>query len=262
MKNIKLLKKLSKICRIDCLEMTHKAKSSHIGSCFSIVEILIILYFVFLNKREKNNFILSKGHAAAALYSVLSLKKFIKRKMLKMYCSDGYKFSGHVNHNVNGVFLSTGALGHGLPVAAGIALARKKNNNKVFVLISDGECDEGTTWESALFASHNDLKNLIVLIDYNKIQSFGNTNDVLNLEPIVKKWKSFNWFTQRVNGHDFNKLNISIVNALRSKKPSVIICDTVKGKGVSFMENNLKWHYKNVDKVELVKAKKELINEK
>ena len=130
MKNINKFKIFAKKCRIDCLEMTHKAKSSHIGSCFSIVEILVILYFKFLNRNEKNNFIMSKGHAAAALYSILSLKKFFKRSLLKKYCSNGFKFSGHVNHNVNGVFLSTGALGHGLPVASGLALAKKKKIRK------------------------------------------------------------------------------------------------------------------------------------
>ena len=128
MKNINKLKNYAKKCRIDCLKMTHKAKSSHIGSCFSIVEILVILYFKFLNIKEKNNFIMSKGHAAAALYSILSLKKFFKRSLLKKYCSNGFKFSGHVNHNIRGVFLSTGALGHGLPVASGLALAKKKND--------------------------------------------------------------------------------------------------------------------------------------
>jgi len=141
MKNLKKLKSLAKQCRYDCLDMTFKAKSSHIGSCFSIVEILVILYFQFLNKKEKNNFILSKGHAAAALYSILSLKNFFKRSLLSKYCSNGFKFSGHVNHNINGVSLSTGALGHGLPVASGIAFAKKKKNQKIFFLISDGECD-------------------------------------------------------------------------------------------------------------------------
>ena len=205
---------------------------------------------------------MSKGHAAAALYSILSLKKFFKRSLLKKYCSNGFKFSGHVNHNIRGVFLSTGALGHGLPVASGLALAKKKNDQKVFVLISDGECDEGTTWESALFASHNKLKNLIVIIDYNKIQSFGKIKDILNLEPLEEKWKSFKWFTQRINGHDFNQLDKAINKALKASIPSVIICDTIKGKGVSFMENEIKWHYKNVDNIELFKAEKEINNEK
>lgn len=258
MKKYDKLRAIAKQSRIDCLEMTYKAKSSHIGSCFSIIEILVILYFKFLKKEDKNNFIMSKGHAAAALYSILSLKKFFKRSLLKNYCSNGFNFSGHVNHKINGVFLSTGALGHGLPVASGIAITKKKKNKKIFVLISDGECDEGTTWESALFASHNNLNNLIVIVDYNKIQSFGNIKDILNLEPIEAKWKSFNWFTQRINGHNFNQLDNAIKKSLKSKKPSVIICDTIKGKGVSFMEHKLKWHYKNVNNNELIHAKREI----
>lgn len=258
MKKFQKLKNIARKCRIDCLEMTFNAKSSHIGSCFSIIEILVILYFKFLNKNEKNNFIMSKGHAAAALYSILSLKKFFKRSLLKKYCSNGFNFSGHVNHNVNGVFFSTGALGHGLPVASGIAIAKKKLGQNIFVLISDGECDEGTTWESALFASHNNLHNLIVIIDYNKIQSFGNTRDILSLEPLVNKWKSFNWFTQRIDGHNFYQLEKAIKIAIKKKKPSVIICDTIKGKGVSFMENKLKWHYKNVNYNEYISAIKEI----
>ena len=272
MNDIKKIKQLANNIRKHAVTMTSLGGSSHIGSILSIADILAVLYGSILKYKSKNpkwidrdRFILSKGHAGAGVYAALAECGFMPLEKLKTHYQDGSDLSGHVSHKgIPGVEFSTGSLGHGLPVASGMALAAKINKKKhrVFVLLSDGECDEGTTWESALFASHNKLDNLIVLIDYNKIQSFGRTNEILNLEPIEDKWKSFKWSTQRINGHNFYQLDKAIKIAYKAKIPSVIICDTIKGKGVTFMENNLKWHYKNVDKKELIAAKKEINNEK
>jgi len=257
------LKRLSKQVRIDCLMMTMKAKASHIGSNFSIVEMLISIYFIYNNpKKIKNNsFILSKGHASASLYSLLSHLGKIERSKILDFCKNNSKLSGHVTNILNGIYFSTGSLGHGLPVATGIALSKKKKKENIFVIISDGELNEGTTWEAALFAAHNNLNNLKVFIDKNKIQSFGSTKEVLNTESIEKKWESFNWQVFKIDGHNYNEYFKIKRKLLMSKKPCVIICDTVKGKGVSFMENNLDWHYKSINQ-EQFKLSINEINEK
>ena len=177
--------------RSNILNLTFKAKSSHIGSCLSIVEILVALYSGVLKKKDR--FILSKGHAALALYSILYEKKFISLKTLKSFGSNGTILMNHVSSKVNGVEFSTGSLGHGLPFAVGKAIKFKRSNqsNKVFVLMSDGEINEGTTWESLLFASHHQLDNLNIIIDYNKIQSMDFVKKVINVEPLKSKFESF-----------------------------------------------------------------------
>lgn len=249
--------KTIKNIRTNILKITYKAKSSHIGSCLSIVEILTTLYNKVLKKRDR--FILSKGHAALALYCTLYEKKFISSQILNSFGSDKTILMNHVSHKVKGVEFSTGSLGHGLPVSVGKALKFKINNekNKVFVLISDGELNEGTTWESLMFASHHKLENLIIIIDYNKIQSMDFVNKVVNIEPLKDKLRSFGCNVFQVDGHNESSLK-KILLKKNNKKPKIIIANTTKGKGVSFMENNNLWHYKSPNLKELEIALKEI----
>ncbi len=243
--------------RKNILNLTFKAKSSHIGSCLSIVEILVALYFKILNKNDR--FILSKGHAALALYSILFEKKVISKKTLSSFGSNKTVLMNHVSNKVKGVEFSTGSLGHGLPVSVGKALKFKTNKekNKVFVLMSDGEINEGTTWESLLFANHHKLDNLNIIIDYNKIQSMDFVSKVIKLEPLKQKLQSFGCKVYEVNGHSVKQLT-KFLKVKSFNKPKVIIANTVKGKGVSFMENNNLWHYKSPDKGQLKRALNEI----
>ena len=250
--------KISNQIRKEIIKMKYNSQEGHLGSALSCVDILNVLYYKILNIDPKNplaenrdRFILSKGHAASVLYAVLAERGFFKEKELENYCKDGSKLAGHPTKGcVAGVEVSTGALGHGLPMGTGIALA----GHKVFVLMSDGECDEGTTWEAALFASHNKLENLIVLIDYNKWQAFGKTNDVLNLEPLAKKWESFGWAVKEIDGHSFTEIENTLLKVpFEKEKPSVVICHTIKGKGVDFLENKLESHYHHLTKEEFEK---------
>jgi len=236
--------------RAHVVRMTHASKASHIGSCFSAADIMAVLYGDVLNVDAKNpkaegrdRLILSKGHAAAILYAALAERGFFPTEWLNAYAKNGQTLSGHVTHKgVPGVEISTGSLGHGLPVACGMAMAKQPGH--VYCIISDGECDEGTTWECALFAAHHKLNNLTLIIDYNKIQSYGRVEDVMRLDPLTDKWRAFNWHVQDIDGHDHD----AVKRALETKsadRPTVIIANTVKGKGVSFMENKLEWHYKS-----------------
>lgn len=237
------------------LKIANSSQCSHIGSNLSIVDILSVLYVKFLKDR-KNSFILSKGHACLAQYCVLKEMGFINDKTLNTFGKDGTILMSHASHKVPGINLSTGSLGHGLPVATGIALANKinKKKSKMFVLLSDGELDEGSNWESILFSSHHKLSNLVIIIDYNKLQSTNSVKNTLNLEPLDKKFESFGCKVLTVNGHNCEK----IFKALNSKssKPLVVIANTVKGKGVSFMENSVLWHYKSLDSEDYKRALK------
>ena len=243
--------------RSNILNITFKAKSSHIGSCLSIVEILFVLYFNVLKKKDR--FILSKGHAALALYCTLYEKKIISSKNLNSFGSNNTKLMNHVSHKVKGVEFSTGSLGHGLPISVGKALKFKTSNemNRVFVLISDGEINEGTTWESLMFASHHKLENLTIIIDYNKIQSMDFINKIIGIEPLKSKLLSFGCNVHEVDGHNIKSLK-KILKKKNKNKPKVIIAHTTKGKGISFMENNNLWHYKNPNKKELDTGLKEI----
>ena len=241
------LENLAKKIRRRVIELLYKHKACHLGSCMSCIEILVALYYKIMKPEDK--FLMSKGWAAAALYSILADKGIIDwNDLYENYYEVGSKYWGLVHHTVPGVEHSFGSAGHGLPVAIGMALANK--NRRVFCLVSDGEMDCGTTWESALFAPHHKLDNLVVLVDYNKFQAFGKTNEVLNLEPLVKKWKDFNWYVQRINGHNFEEL-IKAFKNLSNEKPNIIICDTIKGSGgntaCNIFENKLEWHYRNLD---------------
>jgi transketolase len=206
---------------------------------------------------NRDRLIISKGHSAAAVYAVLANCGFFPHQWLDHYCENGGLLAGHVSHQVPGVELSTGSLGHGLSVATGLALAAKidRTTRRSFVILSDGECDEGAIWEAALFAGHNALSTLTVLIDYNKIQSFGRVCDVLTLEPFADKWRAFGWAVQEVDGHDHDRLRQTLgALPLDPNKPSLVLCHTVKGKGVSFMEDQIAWHYKSPNDEQLALA--------
>jgi len=251
------------------LSMIHKTNSSHIGSCYSIADILAVLYGHVMNYDParpdwslRDRFILSKGHAGAALYAVLAESGFFDVEDLKNYNHDGTVLSGHVMHYVPGVEVSSGSLGHGLSLGCGMAYAGKIDNlpYKVYVLLSDGECDEGSIWEAIMFAGHHRLTNLITIVDYNKIQSLGNVKDILDLEPFADKWRAFGWEVLEVDGHRHYDMKTRLEIA-SSNKPTVMIAHTVKGKGVSFMENKLMWHYKSPSTDEYNSALLELSKE-
>jgi len=260
---------LAQRIRIQAAKMIHRARSSHLGSAFSMAELLAVLYTKTLRidpKRpdwaERDRFVLSKGHACAALYAVLAERGFFPKEWLDDFYQDGTRLAGHATHaGVPGVELSTGSLGHGLAVACGMALAGKRDGSsyRVFALLSDGECDEGSVWEAALFAPHHRLDNLIVLVDYNKIQSLGTVKEVLDLEPFAAKWEAFGWAVREIDGHDVKQIE-RVLTAIPCEpgKPTCIIAHTVKGKGVSFMENKLLWHYRAPDNDEMAKALAEL----
>ncbi len=223
-------------------------KRGHIGPALSLIEILRVLYDDFLNKKN-SKCILSKGHGCLALYAILFDKGFIKKKDLIKNCSFNGILGGHPEHDkINGVEISTGSLGHGLPIAVGMALASriKKKLSYYYVICGDGELNEGSIWESFLSASKHKLNNLIVFIDYNKFQSYGKTKEILDLEPLTQKLKSFNLLTLNVNGHDILEIKKAILKAQnQKKKPTAIVCHTVKGKGIPSAENQAKWHYKS-----------------
>ena len=262
-------KELANKIRLHCVKMAQSGKGSHIGSSLSIADILAVLYSDILkidpsqpSLSSRDRFILSKGHAGAAVYSVLAEKGFFSVEKLKTHYQNGSDLSGHVSHKgVPGVELSTGSLGHGLNVGVGIAKAAKldKKNYKVFVLLSDGECDEGTIWEAAMFSSHHNLNNLTAIVDYNKLQSLDSVQNTLALEPFCDKWKSFGWTVVEVDGHNHSELNdaLSFKNQ-KNEKPTVLIAHTTKGKGVSFMENSVLWHYRSPQGKEFEDAISEL----
>ncbi|MBI5218491.1 MAG: transketolase [Bacteroidia bacterium] len=260
---------LAKKIRIHAVNMTHLGKSSHVGSVLSIADILAVLYSDILRVDPKNpkmenrdRFILSKGHAGAGVYATLAEMGFFSTDLLKTHYQNGSLLSGHVSHKgIPGVELSTGSLGHGLSVGTGLALGAKmdKKEYRTFVLLSDGECDEGSTWEAVLFAAHHKLDNLVAVVDYNKIQSLAPVNDTIKLEPFADKWKSFGWAVTTVDGHDHEDLKKVFASLpLEKSKPGCIIANTVKGKGVSFMENKVLWHYRTPQSEEYENAIKEL----
>ena len=262
-----MIKKLANNIRKHAVNMTSTGGSSHIGSILSIADILAVLYGSVLNYKADNpkwqsrdRFILSKGHAGAGVYAALAESGFMSVDKLKTHYKNGSDLSGHVSHKgIPGVEFSTGSLGHGLPVAAGMALAAKINEDEhtVYVLMSDGECDEGSNWEAALFAPHHKLDNLVVIIDRNKLQSIHSTEETLGLEPFVDKWQAFGWNVVDVDGHDHEQL-ISACNSKMVGKPLCIMANTTKGKGISFMENQVLWHYRSPQGKEYEAAIKEL----
>lgn len=260
---------LARRIRRHALRMVHHASASHIGTCLSMADILAVLYGGVLrvdprrpDAPERDRLILSKGHGAAILYAVLAERGFFPADRLASYCDDGSSLAGHVTrHGIPGVDFSTGSLGHGLSLGCGVSLAAKRSGSsyRAFVVLSDGECDEGSTWEAVLFAGHHRLEPLIAIVDYNKIQSFGAVRDVLDLEPLTDKWRAFGWAVREADGHDHAALAKALACLpFEPGKPSCLIAHTVKGKGVSFMENTLLWHYRSPSDEQLAAALREL----
>tara|TARA_B100000963_G_scaffold348502_1_gene356159 strand:+ start:59 stop:871 length:813 start_codon:yes stop_codon:yes gene_type:complete len=260
----------NKKIRREIIEMSIP-NGGHISTSFSCVEIISSIYNLgivnidFENKKKPNRdiFILSKGHSETGFYAILAEKKFFKKKLLKEYRQKKCILGGHADHNVPGVELTTGSLGHGLGFAAGISLAKKmdKINSHQYVLIGDAECSEGSIWEAALYASFHKLNNLTAIVDRNNIGSIDFVSNFTNLEPFVDKWKSFGWEVKVIDGHSYSDLKriLKYSKNRQNSKPLIIIANTIKGKGVSFIENDPIWHVKQLtDKLEIEKARTEL----
>lgn len=258
-------KKLATRARRRVLGMVHGAKTSHIGSNLSCIDILAVLYGKIANvdselREDRDRVLFSKGWAAAAAYFFLAEKGILPEKDLDTYCKPGSTLIGLVERSVRGIEASTGSMGHGLPIGVGMALGANRSGQswKTYILLSDGEMDCGTTWESALIASHHKLDNLIAIVDYNKWQALGKTNEVLNLEPLGDKWRAFGWEVREIDGHNFVAIEHALLTPPQKETPLVIIAHTIKGKGVSFMEDKLVYHYKSVTDEEYKLALKEL----
>ncbi len=269
MNEIDALKEKSDLLRREVFQMIVDAGGGHITPSFSIVEILSVLYFKILKIDGKNlweenrdRFILSKGHGGATLFAALVLSGLADRSVLKNYCRPDGILGGHPDiQAIPGVEATTGSLGHGFAFGVGIALAGQmdRKDYRTFVLLGDGECQEGTIWEAAQFAAHHKLDNLIAVIDYNKLQAMGVIREILDLEPFADKWRSFNWSVREVDGHDVAELaQIFSEIPFQKGKPSLIIAHTVKGKGISFMENVPIWHYRLPNEEEMKICRKEL----
>ena len=241
--------------RLKIVELVYKSKEGHIPSSFSIVD---IIYYIYKKRIKKNNskFILSKGHGALALYVVLNYFKILKTKTLNLYYKNNYLIGGHPDISLNGIEASTGSLGHGFSTATGIAIGlkiKKKFKNKIYVLVGDGECNEGPIWESAHIAANYNLDNLICIVDNNK-----SSKNLLPVDNLYKKWIAFGWHVLKANGHSMKSMENAFkkIDKKKDKKPSVIIANTIKGKGVYFMENNGKWHHKVPNKNEFDRINK------
>ena len=236
------------------IEMTHLSGGSHIGAVLSVADILGVLYAGILHYDSQNpnwdgrdRLIMSKGHAGAAVYAALAESGFFDPAELKTHYANGSRLSGPVSHHLPGVDFSTGSLGHGLSAAAGMALAAKQDgkHHRVFAVLGDGECDEGAVWEAALFANHYRLENLVAVIDHNHMQSLDTCENTLELEDFGAKWRAFGWHVVTVDGHDHPALQAALADTRNpGHKPTAVIANTVKGKGVSFMENDILWHYR------------------
>ena len=264
-------KTLAWLIRRNGLEMSHISRGSHIGSVFSVAEIIAVLYTGVLNvdpsdpkKPDRDRMILSKGHAGSAVYAALAETGFFPVEQLKTHYGNGSLLSGHVSHKgIPGVEVSTGSLGHGLGIGTGMALGAKMDGAawRTWVVLGDGECDEGSVWEAALQAAQFGLDRLCAIVDYNHMQSLFTVEETLRLEPFEQKWKDFGWNAESVDGHDVRALRAACERAKAnagSGKPSVILAHTVKGKGVSFMENDILWHYRTPQGKEYEAALKEL----
>lgn len=259
----------AKFIRSTSLKLVHKANASHIASALSIADILAVIFshenlfnLPSIDNLNRDRFLLSKGHACVALYSALHYKKFFLEEDLFTYGEDYSNFMNHASHKVPGVEFSTGALGHALPVACGMAYAAKLKKEvwKTFVLMSDGELQEGSNWEAMLFANQFKLDNLIIFIDHNNLQSLTTVDETISIQPIEQKFKAFGLHTESVDGHNHLEIFDAIQKSIDINRPVAIICNTCKGKGVSFMENKVEWHYKSPNKDELQIALEEVKN--
>lgn len=263
------IQQIARELRGTVIEMTHEAKPAHLASALSCIDILAVLYWSVLRidpakplAEDRDRFILSKGHAALALYAVLAKRGFCSEETLRTFNNNGGKLAEHPGPQcIPGVEAATGSLGHGLPIGNGLALAARlgRRDNRTFVLLSDGECNEGSVWEAAMFAGKQKLSHLCAIVDFNKWQATGRSQEILALDPLPEKWQAFGWETVRLDGHDVGALHAALAELpRRSGKPLAIIADTVKGKGVSFMEDDNNWHYRVPTREETDAAKREL----
>ena len=263
------LKKIAKKIRLDILESVYKAGKGHIGGSYSIIEILLSIYFnsnfsfkpTNPNWVDRDRLLLSKGHAGIGLYGVLAYLDYFDKNELN-YLNQESILGEHPDHLIPGVEFLSGSLGHGLSLASGMSLADQIDgkSNKNIVILGEGDCYEGPTWEAALFASQHKLSNLVGVLDRNKLIANDATEDINTLEPIVEKWNSFGWAVYLIDGHDFSQLNKIFDKVFKNKigKPSMIIAKTIKGKGVSFMENQVSWHHGSINEKNFLIAKSEL----
>jgi transketolase len=261
-------KEFARNMRKSALQMVHRAKASHIASALSICDIVAVLYGRALTIdptmpkfSERDRFILSKGHACVAIYAALAERGFFQKDDLLSYGLDNSPLMNHISHKVPGVEFSTGSLGHGLPFGVGKALAAKRQDAhwRTYVLLSDGELGEGSNWEAMLFAAHHGLDNLVAIIDYNKLQSLTTVDKTLRIEPLADKFNAFGWCVREVDGHDHAALATHLSTAPWNRgQPSVLIAHTIKGKGVSFMENCVEWHYRSPNDEQLTQALAEM----
>ena len=258
-KSISKLEDISKEIRRNILFQVYNASSGHVGGALSCADILVAIYFNLINEGDK--VVLSKGHASAALYATLAEIGFFSKEELATFRKLNSRLQGHPSClKTPGVDASSGSLGQGLSIANGIALAFKMDNkyNYVYAILGDGEIDEGQIWEATMTASHYKINNLIAFLDYNKLQIDGTNDEVMRIAPVNEKFKAFGFYVQKINGHDFNEIISAVKNAKQQYKPSMIIANTIKGKGVSFMENKCEWHGKAPKKEEYEMAIREL----
>jgi transketolase len=269
MPSIPELQGLARTLRARIIENSHMTGTPHLGSCLSCVDILVSLYFSALRidpqspaAPERDRFILSKGHGAPALFQVLAMRGFFPEALLETYGQDGGIFGEHppTPDHLAGIEAATGSLGHGLPIALGMALSARirQQNYKVYALLGDGECNEGSVWEAAMMAAAQKVSNLMVFVDFNKWQATGRSEEVLALAPLADKWRAFGWDAYDIDGHDMNQLIEALSRKNTLEKPVAVIAHTIKGKGVSFMEDDNNWHYRIPNADEVVAAKKEL----
>lgn len=264
------LEKIAFALRKMIIQVSYQAKAHHIGSALSCIDIITVLYFNTMNLYSKKSFhanrdwfMLSKGHAALAQYVALVERGFFdKSTLMSEFLTDGGIFGGHPDTSItHGIEMSSGSLGHGLSIGSGVALSAKKDNKsfRSFILLGDGECNEGMVWEAAMFASHHKLDNLVAIVDYNNLQGLGKNNEILNLNSLSEKFCSFGWSVREINGNNINEI-VKALNPLPYKKdmPSIIIANTIKGKGVPSLENQLHSHYEVLTKERYDQIMKEL----
>lgn len=266
----KQLESLARTIRFRIIRTSYLSGTPHLGSCLSCVDLLVYLYWnqLFINPLEPKNenrdrFILSKGHAAPALFQVLAERGFFPIANLENYGGDGGVFGEHppTPDCLDGIEAATGSLGHGMPMGLGMALASRIKQKKfnVYSILGDGECNEGSIWEAAMLASAQNIENIKIAIDYNKWQATGRSNEILNLSPLSDKWRAFGWEVREIDGHDFSQIRNAYLEPVVNGKPLAIIANTVKGKGVSFMQDDNNWHYRIPNREEFVLSAKELL---
>jgi transketolase len=268
--NVAKLQEIASEIRGRIIANSHNTQTPHLGSCLSCVDILVAAYFHSLRidpqkprDLERDRFILSKGHGAAALFQVLAMRGFYLEAMLDSYGQDGGIFAEHppIPDHLAGIEAATGSLGHGLPIGLGMALSARiqKQNYNVVVVLGDGECNEGSVWEAAMMAAAQRVGNLMIIVDFNKWQGTGRSEEVLALSPLVDKWRAFGWDACEIDGHDMEQL-VKVLSQEKTSngKPIAIVAHTVKGKGVSFMEDDNNWHYKIPSAEDLASAYEEL----